>query len=57
MKTKSGHLDGVLPSRFTAVYHEKSNKPTVSFRGGSGSEAQFCERVSSRVQRLNHPSG
>lgn len=42
---KGGHLDGVLPNGFTAVYHEKNNKPTVSFRGRSGSEAQFCERV------------
>ena len=42
---KGGHLDGVLPTGFTAVYHEKNNKPTVSFRGRSGSEAQFCERV------------
>jgi hypothetical protein len=45
MKIKSGHHDGVLPTGFTSVYHEKNNKPTVSFRGRSGSEAQFCERV------------
>lgn len=42
---KGGHLDGVMPDGFTSVYHEKKGKPTVSFRGRSGSEAQFCERV------------
>lgn len=45
---KGGHLDGILPKGFTAVYHEKNNKPTVSFRGSSGSEAQFCERVNNK---------
>ena len=42
---KGGHLDGAMPDNFTAVYHEKNNKPTISFRGASGSEASFCERV------------
>jgi len=42
---KGGHLDGVMPKGFTTVYHEKNGKPTVSFRGTSGSEASFCERV------------
>lgn len=42
---KGGHLDGAMPDGFTAVYHETNKKPTVSFRGRSGSEAQFCERV------------
>ncbi|MBE2262120.1 MAG: hypothetical protein IAE92_05225 [Burkholderiaceae bacterium] len=41
---KGGHLDGVMPTGFTSVYHEKNKKPTVSFRGQSG-EAQFCEKV------------
>lgn len=42
---KGGHLDGIMPKGFTTVYHEKNGKPTVSFRGASGSEASFCERA------------
>jgi len=42
---KGGHLDGVMPPGFTSIYHEPRNKPTVSFRGKSGAEAQYCERA------------
>ena len=41
---KGGHLDGVMPTGFTSVYHENKNKPTVSFRSGRGAEASFCEK-------------
>ena len=40
---KGGHLDGVMPTGFTSVYHEKNKRPTVSFRSGRGAEASFCE--------------
>lgn len=42
---EGGALDGVMPAGFTAVYHADQGRPTVSFRGRSGSEAAFCERV------------
>ena len=42
---KGGHLDGIMPDGFTSVYHEPNKMPTVSFRGRSGFEAQFCQRV------------
>ena len=42
---KGGHLDGVMPTGFTSVYHESKNVPTVSFRSGRGAEASFCERA------------
>ena len=42
---KGGHLDGVMPTGFTSIYHEPKGKPTVSFRSGRGAEASFCERV------------
>ena len=41
---KGGHLDGVMPTGFTSVYHENKNRPTVSFRSGRGAEASFCEK-------------
>ncbi len=42
---KGGHLEGVMPKGFTAVYHESKKVPTVSFRSGRGAEASFCERA------------
>ena len=43
---KGGHLDGVMPTGFTSVYHEKNKRPTVSFRSARGAEASFCEMKS-----------
>ncbi len=40
---KGGHLDGVMPTGFTAIYHEPKKRPTVSFRSSRGAEASFCE--------------
>ena len=40
----TGYLGEAMPDGFTAVYHEPNGRPTVSFRGRSGSEASFCER-------------
>jgi len=40
---KGGHLDGVMPTGFTSVYHEAKKLPTVSFRSARGAEASFCE--------------
>lgn len=40
-----GALDGVMPQGFFALYHAPQGRPTVSFRGRSGSEAAFCEKV------------
>ena len=42
---KGGALDGVMPEGFYTIYHEPHGKPTVSFRGRSGSEASFCEKA------------
>lgn len=41
----TGYLADAMPSGFTSIYHEPHGKPTVSFRGRSGSEASFCENV------------
>jgi hypothetical protein len=43
--TFTGYLAEALPAGFSAVYHEPKRRPTVSFRGRSGSEASFCERA------------
>ncbi len=40
----TGYLGEAMPDGFTAVYHEPHGRPTVSFRGRSGSEASFCEK-------------
>lgn len=40
----NGYLGEAMPDGFTAVYHEPNGRPTVSFRGRSGSEASFCEK-------------
>lgn len=40
-----GYLGEAMPEGFTAVYHENNGRPTVSFRGRSGAEASFCERM------------
>lgn len=40
----TGYLGEAMPDGFTAVYHEPNGRPTVSFRGRSGSEASFCEK-------------
>lgn len=42
---KGGHLDGVMPAGFIAVYHVPKGRPSVSFRSGRGAEAAFCEKV------------
>jgi hypothetical protein len=42
---KGGHLDGVMPDGFKAVYQERQGKPVLSFIGRSGGEAAFCERA------------
>lgn len=43
----SGYLRESMPDGFTAIYHEKTGRPTVSFRGRGGDEASFCERMGS----------
>jgi hypothetical protein len=40
-----GALDGVMPQGFTSHYYSPRGRPTVSFRGRSGGEAAFCEKV------------
>lgn len=40
-----GALDGIMPAGFKAVYYAPQGRPTVSFRGPSGGEASFCQRV------------
>ncbi len=42
---KSGHLDGAMPDGFKAVYQDRKGRFVLSFRGRSGGEAAFCERV------------
>ena len=41
---KGGSLDGVMPDGFHAVFYSPQGRPTVSFRGPSGSEAVFCQK-------------
>ena len=41
----TGPMMEEMPDGFSAVYHAPGGKPTVSFRGRSGSEAAFCERA------------
>lgn len=41
----SGYLGEAMPDGFTSIYYEPNGRPTVSFRGRSGSEASFCERI------------
>lgn len=41
----TGYLKEVMPDGFTTIYYEPKGHPTVSFRGRSGSEASFCEKV------------
>ena len=43
--TVTGPMLDAMPDGFSAVYHEPNGKPTVSFRGRSGSESAFCERA------------
>ncbi|HET7843642.1 MAG TPA: hypothetical protein VFL14_05800 [Xanthomonadales bacterium] len=40
----AGYLAESMPDGFTAKYYTPNGKPTVSFRGRSGSEASFCEK-------------
>ena len=42
---KGGHLDGAMPDGFKAVYQDRKGRFVLSFRGRSGGEAAFCERV------------
>ncbi len=45
MTFQGGHLDGVMPEGFKAVYQERQGRPVLSFISRSGGEAAFCERV------------
>lgn len=40
----TGYLGEAMPDGFTSIYYEPHGRPTVSFRGRSGSEASFCEK-------------
>lgn len=40
----TGYLGEAMPDGFTSIYYEPNGRPTVSFRGRSGSEASFCEK-------------
>lgn len=40
----AGYLGEAMPDGFTSIYYEPNGRPTVSFRGRSGSEASFCEK-------------
>lgn len=41
----TGYLGEAMPDGFTSIYYEPNGRPTVSFRGRSGSEASFCEKI------------
>ncbi len=41
----TGYMKEVMPDGFVAIYHTPQGKPTVSFRGPSGAEAEYCEKV------------
>jgi len=43
MVFKGGHLDGVMPDGFKAIYEARTHRHVLSFRGRMGGEAAFCE--------------